>query len=112
MISNFDPNIKVTFTPTAINKIAELTRDGEYIRMYVIGGGCSGFQYMFDIVKEKDEDEDDIFIADVNVLIDPLSYQYIENSEVDYESDLMGSKFVVKNPQAKTTCGCGQSFSI
>ena len=110
MISNFDPNIKVTFTPSAINKISELTEKEEYIRMYVMGGGCSGFQYMFDIVKEKDED--DIFIADVNVLIDPLSYQYIENSEVDYETDLMGSKFVVKNPQAKTTCGCGQSFSL
>lgn len=110
MISNFDPNIKVTFTPAAINKIAELTKKEEYIRMYVMGGGCSGFQYMFDIVKEKDED--DVCIADINVLIDPLSYQYIENSEVDYESDLMGSKFVVKNPQAKTTCGCGQSFSL
>ena len=81
MISNFDPNIKVTFTPSAINKISELTEKEEYIRMYVMGGGCSGFQYMFDIVKEKDED--DIFIADVNVLIDPLSYQYIENSELD-----------------------------
>jgi iron-sulfur cluster insertion protein len=110
MIDEFDPNIRVEVTQNAKEKINNLLSNSEFIRLYIIGGGCSGFQYMFDIVKEKDED--DIKIPNSRLLIDPLSYQYIEGSVVDYTSDIMGQKFIVSNPLAKTTCGCGQSFSF
>lgn len=110
MITEFDPNVRINVTPSAIEKIKSLLKQDEYLRLYIAGGGCSGFQYMFDIVKEREEE--DIQIPNSRILIDPMSYQYVENSEIDYETGLIGSKFMVKNPLAQTTCGCGQSFSI
>ena len=82
------------------------------LRVYVQGGGCSGFQYGFDL--ERDSEADDYVIErdGVRLVIDPLSYQYIVGSEIDYQEDLQGSQFVVRNPNASTTCGCGSSFSI
>ena len=82
-------------------------------RVYVTGGGCSGFQYGFKF-DEYDEDEDTKldFDQNVTILLDELSYPYILGSKVDYVENLMGAKFVIDNPNAKTTCGCGASFSI
>lgn len=110
MIAEFDPNIRVTVTENANTKIATILKDNEFIRLYIQGGGCSGFQYMFDVIPALEED--DIQIPGSRLVIDPLSYQYIENSQIDYTNDLMGAKFIVNNPQATTTCGCGQSFMI
>jgi iron-sulfur cluster insertion protein len=112
MISTFDPNMTIKLTQQASEKIKSLLNgnDTEYMRIYIMGGGCSGFQYMFDIV--KDIDDDDLKIDGSKVVIDPLSYQYLVDSEIDYVTDIMGSKFSIKNPQATTTCGCGQSFMV
>jgi iron-sulfur cluster insertion protein len=110
MINEFDPNIRITLTENANTKISSILKDKEFIRLYIQGGGCSGFQYMFDVVSDKEDD--DIQIPGSRLLIDTLSYQYIENSQIDYSNDLLGSKFIVNNPQATTTCGCGQSFTI
>lgn len=110
MITEFDPNIRVTVTENANNKITTILKSSEFIRLYIQGGGCSGFQYMFDVVSDKEED--DIQVPGSRLVIDPLSYQYIEDSQIDYTSDILGSKFIVNNPQATTTCGCGQSFTL
>ncbi|MCY4450502.1 MAG: iron-sulfur cluster insertion protein ErpA [Immundisolibacterales bacterium] len=85
---------------------------GGMLRVYVEGGGCSGFQYGFDL--ERDTEADDYVIErdGVRLLVDPLSYQYIVGSEIDYQEDLQGSQFVVRNPNASTTCGCGLSFAL
>ena len=85
---------------------------GGLLRVYVQGGGCSGFQYGFDL--EHDSEADDYVVErdGVRLVVDPLSYQYIIGSEIDYQEDLQGSQFVVRNPNASTTCGCGLSFSI
>ena len=86
-------------------------KPGAALRVYIEGGGCSGFQYGF---KFDSEETDDIVIdaSGAKVLVDPLSLQYLEGAEVDYKVDLQGSRFVIKNPNAQTTCGCGSSFSI
>lgn len=91
---------------------AEHSEMGQLLRVYVEGGGCSGFQYGFDL--EQDVEEDDFVVErdGVRLVIDPMSYQYIVGSEIDYREDLQGSQFVVKNPNSTTTCGCGMSFSI
>ncbi|MGJ8513939.1 iron-sulfur cluster insertion protein ErpA [Carnimonas bestiolae] len=82
------------------------------LRVYVTGGGCSGFQYGFDF-SEAVDDEDTIVEKDgVKMLIDPLSYQYLVGSTVDFEEGLAGARFLIKNPNATTTCGCGASFSV
>ena len=99
----------------ALNKIIDLktNEDAKFFRVYVTGGGCSGFQYGFKF-DEYDEDEDTKldFDQNVTILLDELSYPYILGSKVDYVENLMGAKFVIDNPNAKTTCGCGASFSI
>lgn len=110
MITEFDPNIRVALTDKANEKISTILKGDEFIRLYIQGGGCSGFQYMFDVVPAMEED--DIKVPGSRLLIDPLSYQYIENSVIDYINELVGSKFIVNNPQATTTCGCGQSFTL
>lgn len=110
MITEFDPNIRVSLTDKANEKISTILKGDEFIRLYIQGGGCSGFQYMFDVVSAMEED--DIQVPGSRLLIDPLSYQYIENSVIDYINELVGSKFIVNNPQATTTCGCGQSFTL
>lgn len=101
----FEPKEDITFTQRGRDK-------GEFLRIYIEGGGCSGFQYGFKMVKDIDEDD---IILDLNgpkVAIDTMSFQYLMNSEVDYKEDLMGSMFVISNPQAKSTCGCGLSFTV
>ena len=82
------------------------------LRMFVQGGGCSGFSYGFTLDEEQNEDDFVIENDNYNLLVDSVSMQYLEGSTVDYVESLMGSSFSIKNPNAETTCGCGSSFSI
>lgn len=82
------------------------------LRVYVTGGGCSGFQYGFDFADEAADDDTVIPFGDVALVIDPLSYQYLVGSTVDYEEGLAGARFLIQNPNATTTCGCGASFMV
>lgn len=103
-------------TDSAANKVRQL-RDSEgnqdlMLRVYVTGGGCSGFSYGFNFAESINEDDAKFEKDDVTMLVDSLSYQYLVGSEVDYIEGLEGSRFIIKNPNATTTCGCGSSFSI
>ncbi len=105
----------VVFTSTAALKVKELIEEEEntdlHLRIYITGGGCSGFQYGFTF-DENIENGDSITESEgVKLLIDPISYQYLIQAEIDYKEDLQGAQFVVRNPNAATTCGCGSSFS-
>ncbi len=82
------------------------------LRIYVQGGGCSGFQYGFQFDVNQNEDDMVLHQDGVSVLVDALSFQYLLGAEIDYRDDLQGARFVVENPNAATTCGCGSSFSI
>jgi iron-sulfur cluster insertion protein len=108
------PNVLI-FTDAAAGKVGELIREESNpnlkLRVFVSGGGCSGFQYGFTF-DEKIEDGD--FCVEnhgVQLLVDPMSAQYLMGAEIDYKEDLQGAQFVIRNPNAKTTCGCGSSFS-
>lgn len=109
---DIDIRISDRATAKAREIFASHSEEGGLLRVYVQGGGCSGFQYGFDL--ERDTEADDYVVErdGVRVVVDPLSYQYIVGSEIDYQEDLQGSQFVVRNPNASTTCGCGLSFSI
>ena len=102
--------------PAAINKLKELVAEegnpNLKLRVFVQGGGCSGFQYGFTFDEVKNEDDFDFAYDTVQVLIDAMSMQYLQDAEIDYRDDLMGSSFVINNPQAVSTCGCGSSFSM
>lgn len=106
----------ITITEAAQSKILEVLSEEEdqncKLRLFVQGGGCSGFQYGFTIDDEQNEDDLEIEAGQTKVLIDSISIQYLQGSVVDYVDDLNGSRFNIKNPQAESTCGCGSSFSI
>jgi iron-sulfur cluster assembly accessory protein len=104
----------ITVTPAAAQRILKITAGAELaaLRLAVNGGGCSGFQYEFEIAKTRDA-EDLAFERDgATVLIDTVSMLYVDGSELDFEDNLMGQAFKVNNPQAKSSCGCGTSFSF
>ena len=82
------------------------------LRVFVTGGGCSGFEYGFTFDEDLEEDDTAIEQSRIRLVIDPLSYQYLAGAEVDFREDLQGSRFVVNNPNASVTCGCGNSFAI
>ena len=92
--------------------LAEENNPSLRLRMFVQGGGCSGFSYGFTLDEEQNEDDFEITKEDVTVLVDSMSYQYLVGATVDYKDDLMGSQFVIQNPNAQSTCGCGSSFSV
>lgn len=104
------------FTDNAAEKIkALIDEEGNpklKLRVFVQGGGCSGFQYNFTLDEKIDKDDIVMTKRGVQLLIDLMSYQYMAGAEIDYKEDLDGEQFVIKNPNAKTTCGCGSSFSI
>ncbi len=105
----------VTVTDRAARKIGEILKaepSGSMLRVSVHGGGCSGFQYKFDV--ERTKADDDIVVAreGATVLIDSVSLQYIAGSEIDFVDDLIGAAFKINNPQAKASCGCGTSFTL
>ena len=104
------------FTDSAADKVRELIdEEGNpalKLRVFVQGGGCSGFQYGFTFDEEVNEDDTVMDKNGVQLLIDAMSYQYLVDAEIDYKDDLQGAQFVIKNPNATTTCGCGSSFSV
>jgi iron-sulfur cluster insertion protein len=106
----------ILFTQAASAKVKELVVEEENpqlkLRVYVTGGGCSGFQYGFTFDEKQAEDDLIVEKDGVALVVDSLSFQYLVGSRVDYREDLEGSRFVVENPNASTTCGCGSSFSI
>jgi iron-sulfur cluster insertion protein len=106
----------LVFSDQAAAKVKKLIEEEAnpalMLRVYVTGGGCSGFQYGFSFEENDSEGDTRIVNDDVIMLVDPMSYQYLIGAEVDYKDDLEGSRFVINNPNAQTTCGCGSSFSI
>lgn len=105
----------VTITDNAIKRIATiLSREetGTMLRISVSGGGCSGFQYNYDLVTNREEEDMVIDKDGAIILIDPLTQQYMDGSQVDFVDDLMGQSFQITNPQATASCGCGTSFAI
>ncbi|MFA6314115.1 MAG: iron-sulfur cluster insertion protein ErpA [Sterolibacterium sp.] len=103
------------FTDSAANKVKDLiAEEGNAelkLRVFVSGGGCSGFQYGFTFDEVKNDDDTVLEKNGVTLLIDPMSYQYLVGAEIDYSEGLEGAQFVIKNPNATSTCGCGSSFS-
>jgi iron-sulfur cluster insertion protein len=105
----------ITLTESAVVKLrdlfAEESNPNLLLRVFVQGGGCSGFQYGFTFDEQRNEDDFDV-PAEVPVVVDSMSMQYLQGATIDYREDLMGANFSINNPQAQSTCGCGSSFSI
>ena len=110
------PPTPLQFTAAAAAKVRELiAEEGNAalkLRVYIQGGGCSGFQYGFEFDEGQNEDDLPIVTDGVTLLVDPLSLQYLMDATVDYTESLTGAQFVIRNPNAKTTCGCGSSFTV
>ncbi|MCF6354294.1 MAG: iron-sulfur cluster insertion protein ErpA [Candidatus Polarisedimenticolaceae bacterium] len=106
----------LVFTAAAAAKVAELVAEQDNpklkLRVYIEGGGCSGMQYGFTFDENEDEDDAKIVTDGIMLLVDPMSIQYLMGAEIDYVDNLQGSQFVITNPNAATTCGCGSSFSV
>ena len=107
----------LTLTQVAAEKVKAIMKSegapaDHGLRVSVMGGGCSGFQYGFTFDEEVAEDDTIVEREGVSLVVDPMSFQYLAGAEVDYQEGLEGSRFVIKNPNATTTCGCGSSFSI
>lgn len=106
----------LVFTDNAASKVKELIEEEGNnelkLRVFVSGGGCSGFQYGFTFDEETNEDDTILNKNGVTLLMDAMSYQYLVGAEIDYTDGLEGSQFVIRNPNATTTCGCGSSFSV
>lgn len=104
------------FTDAAARKVGQLIREEGNprlkLRVFVSGGGCSGFQYGFTFDEKVEEGDAEFPNQGVTLLVDPLSFQYLAGAEIDYREDLEGAQFVIRNPNASTTCGCGSSFSV
>ena len=104
------------FTDNAANKVKQLIEEEGNadlkLRVFVSGGGCSGFQYGFTFDEVTNDDDTVLNKNGVQLLIDPMSFQYLSGAEIDYTEGLEGSQFVIKNPNATTTCGCGSTFSV
>ena len=105
----------LVFTDAAAGKVKQLIEEEKNdklkLRVFVSGGGCSGFQYGFTFDEELQDGDTSVVNGGVTLLIDPMSYQYLVGAEIDYTEGLEGAQFVIRNPNAKTTCGCGSSFS-
>jgi iron-sulfur cluster assembly accessory protein len=105
----------VTMTERAARRIGEILKSepsGTMLRVSVEGGGCSGFQYKFDVERARAEDDMVIARDGATMLIDSVSLQYLAGSEIDFVDDLIGASFKINNPQAKSSCGCGTSFTL
>jgi iron-sulfur cluster insertion protein len=105
----------ITLTESAVTKLQELFAEENnpnlLLRVFVQGGGCSGFQYGFTFDQQRNEDDFEV-PAEVPVVVDSMSMQYLQGATINYQEDLMGASFSINNPQAQSTCGCGSSFSI
>ena len=106
----------MTLTEPAITKLkdilAEENNPSAMLRVFVQGGGCSGFQYGFTLDESQNEDDFDFVYDDVKVVVDATSMQYLQTATINYKEDMMNASFVIENPQAQSTCGCGSSFSV
>jgi len=107
----------ITITDSAVVKLKEILAEEQdpntKVRMFVQGGGCSGFQYGFTLDDQGAQEDDFVIEKDgIELLVDAMSSQYVQGAEVDWKEDAMGSQFAIKNPNAQTTCGCGSSFSV
>ncbi len=107
--------VPLIFTDSAAHKVKELIEQEDNpelkLRVFVQGGGCSGFQYGFTFAESIDEGDTVVENGGVTLLIDPMSFQYLTGAEIDYVENLQGAQFVIRNPNATTTCGCGSSFN-
>ena len=105
----------VVFTDAAASKVGELIKEEQNpelkLRVFISGGGCSGFQYGFTFDDSIEEGDSKVVNQGVTLVIDPMSVQYLMGAEIDYKEDLQGAQFIIRNPNATTTCGCGQSFT-
>jgi iron-sulfur cluster insertion protein len=114
-VSTYTPS-GLKFTDSAAHKVKNLITEEENptlkLRVFVTGGGCSGFEYGFTFDEDVEDDDTVIENAGVTLVVDALSFQYLAGAQVDFKEDLQGSRFVVTNPNASSTCGCGNSFSI
>ena len=106
----------LVFTTQAANKVKNLIEEEGnptlMLRVFISGGGCSGFQYGFTFDENTDDGDTMVEQCGVKLLVDPMSFQYLSGAEIDYTEDLQGAQFVIRNPNATTTCGCGSSFSV
>lgn len=106
----------LVFSGAAASKVKELIEDegndALMLRVFISGGGCSGFQYGFTFDEEVGEGDTVVENEGVKLLVDPMSFQYLSGAEIDYSEGMEGAQFVIRNPNASTTCGCGSSFSV
>jgi len=106
----------LVFTNAAARKVSELIEEEDnpdlMLRVFVSGGGCSGFQYGFTFDEKIEEGDSSVENQGVTLVVDPMSVQYLMGAEIDYKEDLQGAQFVIRNPNASTTCGCGSSFTV
>ena len=113
---NAAPPPPIVFTDAAASKVSELIREEENpdlkLRVFISGGGCSGFQYGFTFDENIEAGDSQVLNQGVTLVIDPMSVQYLMGAEIDYKEDLQGAQFIIRNPNASTTCGCGQSFTV
>ena len=114
--TQFNPPPPLVFTDAAADKDSELIQDEDNpdlkLRVFISGGGCSGFQYGFTFDEKVEDGDSQVENRGVTLLVDPMSVQYLMGAEIDYTEDLQGAQFVIRNPNATTTCGCGQSFTV
>jgi iron-sulfur cluster insertion protein len=106
----------MTLEPNAITKLKEILHEENNpnlkLRVFVQGGGCSGFQYGFTFDEDQNEDDFEFGTSEVKILVDAMSMQYLQGASIEYRDDFQGSNFIIQNPNAATSCGCGNSFSI
>lgn len=113
---NAPPPPPIVFTDAAANKVSELIEEEDNpelkLRVFISGGGCSGFQYGFTFDENIEDGDSQVTNQGVTLIVDPMSVQYLMGAEIDYKEDLQGAQFIIRNPNAATTCGCGSSFTV
>ncbi len=113
---NAAPPPPIVFTDAAANKVSELIEEEDNpelkLRVFISGGGCSGFQYGFTFDEIIEEGDSQVTNQGVTLVVDPMSVQYLMGAEIDYKEDLLGAQFIIRNPNASTTCGWGSSFTV
>ncbi|TJY64860.1 iron-sulfur cluster insertion protein ErpA [Sinimarinibacterium sp. CAU 1509] len=114
--TSVETEVPVIFSDAAADKVSALLREEDdpeqMLRVFVTGGGCSGFQYGFKFEKQPEEGDTLVVKNGVTLLVDPMSVQYLIGAEIDYKESIEGAQFVIRNPNATTSCGCGNSFSV
>lgn len=116
VIGSSAPPPPIVFTDAAASKVGELIQEEDnpelMLRVFISGGGCSGFQYGFTFDEKVEDGDSQVKNQGVTLVIDPMSVQYLMGAEIDYKEDLQGAQFIIRNPNAATTCGCGSSFTV